>query len=66
MKPLTPEEQLQMQLEVQSSKIIITDLQEQVLALSNALTNIQIGILSINTAVEAHHELLKEIVEKIK
>jgi len=66
MKPLTPEEQFQIQLDVENIKVIVKELREQVLALSNALLKTNEGLIAVNTTVTAHHGLMKAMVEKIQ
>lgn len=65
MKPLTPEEQFQMQLDVENLKVMVNELREQVLALSNSLHTTNTGLLAVNETVTAHHTLLKDIVGKL-
>ena len=66
MKPLTPEEQFQMQLDVGNLKATVETMQEQLLTLGNVLSKTTDGLLAVNTTVTAHHGLMKAMVEKIQ
>jgi len=66
MKPLTPEEQFQMQLDVNNMKVQLTDLQSQILAINDAVVMNQKALLVSNETITAHHGLMKAMVEKIQ
>jgi hypothetical protein len=65
LKPLTPGEQFQLQLDVQNLKVACEEMKKEVEVLSGIYQQLRNGILSISTSVESHHELLKIVVEKI-
>lgn len=66
MKPLTPEEQIQMQLDVSAMKSKIEDLKAQIEGLSHYNAQLEKSIFSTNDVIKSHHELLAVIADKVK
>ena len=65
MKPLTPEEQLQMQLDVERLKEQIKDMNMQLEVLHKITDMLEKYMISNNSTVTSHHELIKTVAEKL-
>jgi len=66
MKPLTNDEQLQLQLDIQHLKVEVEQLKKDIWILSDLVNAKHELLMATNNTIKAHHELLETIVDKIK